>query len=320
MASIAAYPTKQCVPALVCGKPKITILLSYHTALRTMAQTLKVDFVVYPEHERPFTADATYTQDGNKKPVIIYTHGFKGFKDWGHFNLLAQYFGERGFVFIKFNFSHNGTTVDDHSDVHDLEAFGRNNFSMELEDLKSLIDLVHNERGPLPQDEMDLGRIYLIGHSRGGGSVILKSAEDGRVRAVATWAAVNNFDQRWDELEQENWKKEGVQWVTNFRTGQQMPLYYQIVEDYLANVERLEIPRVIQKMKQPLLILHGEEDETLPVKMAHDLHSWKPDAELHLLPDADHSFGGQHPYEQDELPEAARVAADLSIDFFQKHA
>lgn len=285
-----------------------------------MADTLKVDFVVYPEHERPFTADATYTQDGNKKPVVIYTHGFKGFKDWGHFNLLAKYFGERGFVFIKFNFSHNGTSVDNYADLHDMEAFGRNNFSIELEDMKSLIDLVHDADGPLPQNEMDLDRIYLIGHSRGGGSVILKAVEDTRVTAVATWAAVNNFDQRWDELEKTQWKQEGVQWVTNARTGIRMPLYYQIVEDYLANVERLDIPKVIKKMGQPLLILHGADDETLPTKMARDLHSWKPDAELHLLPGADHSFGGQHPYEKTELPIAARAAADLSIAFFRKHA
>ncbi|MHC2992442.1 dienelactone hydrolase [Pontibacter sp. HJ8] len=285
-----------------------------------MADTLKVDFVVYPEHARPFTADVTYTQNGNRKPVVLYTHGFKGFKDWGHFNLLAKYFGEQGFVFIKFNFSHNGTTVDNYSDLHDMEAFGRNNFSIELEDLKALLDLVHDQEGPLPQQEMDLERIYLIGHSRGGGSVILKAAEDARVKAVATWAAVNNFDQRWDELERQQWKKEGVQWVTNARTGLRMPLYYQIVEDYLANIGRLEIPKVIQRMQQPLLILHGEADETLPVQMAHDLQGWKPDAEMHLLPGADHSFGGKHPYEHQELPDAARAAADLTIDFFRKHA
>lgn len=285
-----------------------------------MPDTLKVDFVVYPEHGRLFTADAVYASTGQPKPVVIFTHGFKGFKDWGHFNLLAQYFARRGFVFIKFNFAYNGTTIEDFSDVHDLEAFGKNNFCLELDDLKALIDLVQSAESPLPQKEMDAEQLYLIGHSRGGGSVILKAAEDARVKAVATWAAVNKFDQRWDELENDKWKREGVQWVTNARTGQRMPLYYQIVENYLANKQRLEIPRVIRNMQQPLLILHGEADETLPTQMAHDLQTWKPDAELHLLPGADHSFGGKHPYEQNELPEAARQAADLSIDFFRKHA
>ncbi|MFD2245636.1 alpha/beta hydrolase family protein [Pontibacter ruber] len=281
---------------------------------------MKVDFVVYPEHGRPFTADATYRQDGEAKPIVIYTHGFKGFKDWGHFNLLARYFAERGFVFIKFNFSYNGTTLEDYSDVHDMEAFGQNNFSLELDDLKALIDLVHDAQGPVQQQELDLTRIYLIGHSRGGGSVILKAAEDDRVKAVATWAAVSDFDQRWPEEVMEQWKQTGVQWVPNARTGQQMPLYYQIFENFVQNRDRLEIKQMIRKMRQPLLILHGEQDETLPIQMAHDLQSWKPDAELHLLPETDHSFGGKHPYEHDELPEAARVAADLTVDFFRKHA
>ncbi|MBC5772815.1 alpha/beta fold hydrolase [Pontibacter sp. KCTC 32443] len=285
-----------------------------------MADTLKVDFVVYPEHGRPFTADAVYVPSGKPKSIVIFTHGFKGFKDWGHYNLLAQYFAERSFVFVKFNFAYNGTTVEDYSDLHDLEAFGNNNFCLELDDLKALIDMVENVEGPLPYKELDLEHIYLIGHSRGGGTVILKAAEDTRVKAVATWAAVNKFDQRWDELENDKWQREGVQWITNARTGLKMPMYYQIMENYLANKQRLEIPKVIKNMRQPLLILHGEEDETLPVQMAHDLQSWKPDAEMHLLPGTDHSFGGMHPYEKNELPEAARVAADLSIAFFRKHA
>ncbi|WP_114778708.1 alpha/beta hydrolase family protein [Botryobacter ruber] len=281
---------------------------------------MKVDFVVYPEHGRPFTADATFPEDGQPKPIIIYTHGFKGFKDWGHFNHLAQYFADKGFVFVKFNFSYNGTTLDDYSDLHDLEAFGKNNFTLELDDLEALINLLHDKQGPVLQEELDLNRLYLVGHSRGGGSVILKAAEDERVKAVATWAGISDFDQRWTQEVMDKWKAEGVQWIENARTGVQMPLYYQIYEDYIKNLHRLHIPEVIKKVHQPLLILHGEEDETLPVQMAHDLKSWKPDAELQLLPGADHSFGGMHPYEADELPEPARRAADFTIEFFNKHA
>ncbi|MCC9137452.1 alpha/beta hydrolase family protein [Pontibacter silvestris] len=285
-----------------------------------MSDTLKTNFVVYPEHGRNFTADATYVADGQPKPIVIFAHGFKGFKDWGHFNLLAQYFAEHGFVFVKFNFSYNGTTVENYSDVHDLEAFGNNNFSLELDDLKALIDLLNDKQSPIQPQELNPDRLYLIGHSRGGGSVILKAAEDSRVRALATWAGVNDFDQRWTEEQMAQWKQDGVQWIPNSRTGQQMPLYYQIVENYYENESRLNIPEVIKKMFQPLLVLHGEQDETVPAQVAKDLKSWKPDAELHLLPEANHSFGGKHPYEENTLPEAARNAADFTINFFQRYA
>lgn len=281
---------------------------------------MKVDFVVYPEHGRPFTADATYMPDSQPKPVVIFTHGFKGFKDWGHFNVLARYFAENGFVFVKFNFAYNGTTVQDHMDMHDMEAFGNNNFSLELDDLQALIDLLHEPNPPIQQQELDLKRIYLIGHSRGGGTVILKAAEEPRVKAVATWAGVSDYDQRWTEAQMEKWKQDGVQYVLNGRTGQQMPLYYQMVENYYQNRERLDISQVIKKISQPLLILHGEEDETLPVQMAYDLKKRKPDAKLHLLPATNHSFGGEHPYRHADLPAPARTAADLSMAFFQKHA
>ena len=41
-------------------------------------------------------------------------------------------------MFVKFNFSHNGTTLESPSDFKDLESFGNNNFSKELYDLIKL--------------------------------------------------------------------------------------------------------------------------------------------------------------------------------------
>ena len=84
---------------------------------------------------RKFLLDVFYLQNGEKKPVVIFCHGFKGFKDWGHFNLVGERFAEEGCVFVKFNFSHNGTTPEDPLNFTDLKAFGNNNFSKELEDL-----------------------------------------------------------------------------------------------------------------------------------------------------------------------------------------
>jgi len=60
---------------------------------------------------RPFALDVIFTENGKQKPVVIFAHGFKGFKDWGHWEAIGEAFATAGFVFVKFNFSHNGVTM-----------------------------------------------------------------------------------------------------------------------------------------------------------------------------------------------------------------
>ncbi|MDO7846342.1 prolyl oligopeptidase family serine peptidase [Hymenobacter sp. M29] len=273
-----------------------------------------------PDHGRAFEADATFRADGVAKPVVIFVHGFKGFKDWGHFPLLADFFAERGFVFVKLNLSHNGIVVGGTGDLEDLEAFGRNNFSIELDDIGQVIEALFAGKSPVPAAEMDLQRMGLVGHSRGGGLVLLKAAEDPRVRAVATWAAIAEVHPHWPQAIFDEWERTGILHVPNTRTGQQLPMHYQIVEDYHAHRPRLDIAHnVRRKLRQPLLIVHGDQDETVNVAAAHTLHQLRPDAELLLLPDATHMFGGAHPWAKNELPEPARFVAERTADFFLRH-
>ncbi|GAA4004939.1 hypothetical protein GCM10022408_15930 [Hymenobacter fastidiosus] len=272
-----------------------------------------------PHHARPFAADACYVADGQPKPVVVFVHGFKGFKDWGHFNVLAHYFARQGFVFVKLNLSHNGLVVGGTGDLEDLEAFGRNNFSLELDDIGVLLDELFRGRPELPAAELDLSRLALIGHSRGGGLVLLKAAEDPRVKAVITWAAISNINPGWTEELMQHWQQQGVFHVENSRTRQLLPLYYQIVENYHANRLRLDIAHnVRRKLRQPLLITHGDQDETVPLARAHELHKLKPNAELLVLPNVTHNFGGAHPWQSDELPAESEQVAGASVAFLRR--
>lgn len=271
-----------------------------------------------PHHQRSFIYDARYLANGKPKPVILFVHGFKGFKDWGTFNLLADTFAQAGFVFIKLNLSHNGTTPDDPLNFADLEAFGQNNFSIELDDLTTLINHLEEGYSPIPGQETDLSRLALIGHSRGGGLVLLKAAEEPRVKAVVSWAAINNLEERWPQSFLDEWKAKGVVHIENTRTNQQMPLYYQLVEDFVANKERFDIPGAVKNMSQPLLVIHGSGDETLPHQMAHEIASWKNDAELLIIPESSHTFGGTHPWPEDKLPADTEKVVKASIEFLKR--
>ena len=269
-------------------------------------------------HNRPFIYDARYLKDGRKKPVVVFVHGFKGFKDWGTFNLIADTFAREGFVFVKINLSHNGTTPSDPLNFSDLEAFGNNNFSIELDDLGTLIDHLEDGKSPIDASEIDLNRLALIGHSRGGGLVLLKASEEPRVKAVVSWAAINNLEERWPQSFIDDWKEKGVVYIENTRTNQKMPLYFQLVENFQANKERFDIPTAVKNMSQPLLVIHATGDETLPHQMALDIASWKKNAELLIIPDSTHTFGSAHPWQENLLPEDTVQIVEASIDFLKR--
>jgi dipeptidyl aminopeptidase/acylaminoacyl peptidase len=255
-------------------------------------------------HQKPITADINYIITNKKKPLILFVHGFKGFKDWGVFNLLADQLAKQGFVFMKINLSHNGTTPNNLESLADLEAFGNNNFTIELDDLKDTIDYVFSNDSLLPRKEIDYDNIILMGHSRGGGLVLLKAREDERIKKVVTIAAISDLSKRWPQAFLDEWRKKGVQYIENKRTNQMMPLYVQLYDDVLDNAERLSIPKAIAEMNQPLLAFHGTADETLPVTMAYQLKEWKPDTELVIFENENHVFGGSHPWNEDSLPDA----------------
>ena len=271
-------------------------------------------------HGRPFEVDATYRATGRAKPVVVFVHGFKGFKDWGHFSLLADFFAERDYVYVKLNLSHNGLVVGGTGDLEDLDAFADNNFSIELDDIGQLLDALFVPGAtPLPAAELNPERLGLVGHSRGGGLVLLKAAEDPRVRAVVTWAGIAEVHPHWPQAVFDEWQRTGLLHVPNLRTGQPLPMRYQIVDDYHQHRLRLDIAHNVRKhLHQPLLLVHGDEDEVVAVAALDALHQLRPDAEVLLVPGATHMFGGAHPWPDPALPEPAQLVAERTADFFQR--
>jgi uncharacterized protein len=262
--------------------------------------------------------DARYHSNGINKPIIIFIHGFKGFKDWGHFNLIADEFASKGYVFIKLNLSHNGTSPESPNDFTDLDAFGNNNFSIELDDVGILIDNIANSSEAIPNEEMDMNRLYLVGHSRGGAIAILKAREDDRIKGLVTWAAVSDITKRWSAEFVQEWKEKGVQYIFNSKTKQNMPMYYQLWEDFEKNKSRLDVPEAVWQLEKPLLIMHGFEDETLPIQMAFDMSEWNPETDVLFIENANHTFGGYHPYDKAELPEHTKIIIARTYEFFEK--
>lgn len=268
-------------------------------------------------HSKPIVTDVFFNKNNLKKPIVIFCHGYKGYKDWGAWNLMVNEFLKNEMFFVKFNFSHNGGTLENPIDFPDLKAFGENNFILELEDLETIINWVISNSEFI--NEIDPENITLIGHSRGGGIVTLKASENKKVKKVVSWSGVSDFGVRFPVGEPlKMWQKAGVSYIENARTKQQMPHYFQFYTNFKENEDRLTIKNAAENLKIPHLIVHGENDEVVKLVEAKNLHKWNSKSELIIIENMNHPLGCTQPWSEPEMPIHLAEVVDRTIQFILK--
>ena len=264
--------------------------------------------------DRSIIYDLFYNDAIQKAPLIIFCHGYKGFKDWGAWNLLAEAFALQGIAFLKFNFSHNGGTVTQPIDFPDLGAFAENNYSKELDDLDCIIEMVFNSYKS--HIALDVETLILMGHSRGGGIVTIKTSEDSRVKKLITLAGVSDYKSRFPQGEAlKIWQEKGVYFIENSRTKQKMPHNYQFYQDFIANENRLSIENAATKISIPHLIVHGESDTAVSFFEATQLNLWSKTSIIYKVLGGNHVFGAKHPWGKPEIPRDLELVFSEILDF-----
>jgi dienelactone hydrolase len=250
------------------------------------------------------------------RPAIVVVHGWKGFKDWGMFPPLAERLAWAGFSTVTFNLS--GSGVDDSGEFAWPERFERDTFTAELQDLGTVVGaLTRGELGIAPPSSFGI-----VGHSRGGGVAVLYAANDPRVRALVTWAAISSVE-RWSPHAVVEWRERGAMEVTNARTGQRFQLTTDILEDVERNAAgSLDILGAATRVGVPWLIVHGVEDESVSHKEADALRASSPLPTTRLLAveGAGHTFGAGHPWnpKAHDTPALRRVF-DMTLAWFAAH-
>lgn len=279
-----------------------------------------INHLLEGKNSRPINLDLYWEESKDEKPLVVFAHGFKGFKDWGHWKQIAMAFANAGYCFVKFNFSHNGTTTVDPLNFVDLEAFGQNNYTKELDDLQTVINWLLQANELKDEINWRADKMTLIGHSRGGPIVLIGAKENACVQQVITWASVHELDYAWQKnpAQLPLWKKAGVYHIMNGRTKQNMPLYYQLFENYQEHVSRLSIKKTLKEFNKPYLIIHGTNDLAVSSKAAAYLAEYATNGNLVLIDGANHVFGGTHPFEEEELPIHSKELVQKSLDFLRQ--
>ena len=255
-----------------------------------------------------------YREDVKNAPIVIICHGFKGFKDWAFFPVLAESLAHAGYISLTFNFSRNGIGANLYN-FTELDLFEKNSYTHELSDLKCVVDAIASES--IGKGLVNPEQIGLFGHSRGGGVAILYTPTDPRIKTLVTWSAIASIE-RYSEKEISRWKKSGYLEIENKRTRQVMHIGENLLNDIQNNHKKLNIFAAAKNIEIPTLIIHGQNDEAVPVREAQEIydHLGAPEKELMLIEEASHTFGVQHPLES--MTTSLEIVFDLTESWFDR--
>ncbi|MDZ7772388.1 MAG: alpha/beta fold hydrolase [Balneolaceae bacterium] len=259
-------------------------------------------------------------RSGRALPVIIFLHGFKGFKDWGPFPDACEAISEAGFAVMAVNFSHNGIGEDPR--VFDrLDLFRRETLSRDLDEVDLVIRALKEGDVDAGGRRLNTDAIGLLGHSRGGHTAVAAAAEYEEVACLVTWSAVADYNQRWSEEMIADWEDKGVTEIRNGRTGQMMPVDRVVWDDARENAGRLMAAERVKELHIPVLFVHARGDESVPPADAELLHRNCPSADkkLMLVPGTGHTFGGSHPFGEESFPEPFEKMLGRTAGWFEDH-
>ena len=202
-------------------------------------------------------------------PGLVLCHGFPagpgGAATSGQTypELAERLAADTGWVVLAFNFRGTGAS--------------EGNFSLAgwLDDLRAAIDFLLDVDG--------VGEVWLLGSSTGGALAICQAGEDERVRGVATLSARADFNDWADDPAAllEHARDIGVIRDPNFPPDETA---------WARELHEIRPTALIGKIPpRPILLVHGAEDDTVPVEDARVLADAAVDAvELRVLGEAGH--------------------------------
>jgi uncharacterized protein len=191
---------------------------------------------------------------GTTFPAVCLCHGIPAVtynpNEKGGYPELATRFCEAGFVALAFNFRGAGPSqgnIDMVGWTHDLMAA--------VEFLNML-------------PEVDKGRICLLGSSGGAAVSVFVAAKDPRIHAIATLACPAEFD-----FMAAGYTVDSL--IKSFREIGIIkdPDFPPSADKWLENFKTVSPVNYIDKISpRPLLLIHGDKDDTVPVEHAGRLY------------------------------------------------
>jgi uncharacterized protein len=199
-----------------------------------------------------------------RESLVILGHGLTGNMNRPLLVALAGGLSAKGWPCLRISFSGNGDSQG---------RFEDSTITKQIGDLKSVLDSVP-----------DYVRVAYIGHSMGSAVGVLTAAEDFRIRTLVSLAGMTHTA--------EFAKREFAGLIPGFDVIWEDPAF-PLSPSLVADMKAIEsVLPFAEKLMQPWLVIHGSDDDVVPVNDARDARAAaKTRCELLEIPGAGHVFG-----------------------------
>lgn len=205
-----------------------------------------------------------HPEAGTPRAGVILCHGMESNKGSEKLVLLGQELALRGRLALRFDFACTGQNG----------KFEEITYSGEVEDLQAAFAFMRDRQA---------GEIAILGSSMGGTVALLFAAQQAGVTTVVTIAAPVHPERFTSRLltpaQVQEWRETGH----TFYHGRRINV------SLLHDLEKLNVPAAARKICCPVLVLHGDRDDVVPVEEADELYGYLSGSKkLSILRGADH--------------------------------
>jgi dienelactone hydrolase len=201
------------------------------------------------------TMPALFTEapGAGAKPVVVYCNGLDSCKELLYWSQLPQALARRGISTLCVDQPGTGEALrlqnlpaTPHSEVWASKA----------------VDWLEQQSG------VDAKRLGMTGISLGGHFAPRAVAFEPRFASGAVWGANHN----WAEVQQKRLRREGENPVPHYWSHVHWVFGADSMDDFLQKSADMHLDGVMEKIRVPFLVTHGEKDRQISVDYAHRSH------------------------------------------------
>ena len=218
------------------------------------------------------------------KNAVIFLHGFPSSCQGKTAPRLAEALEKKGYLVLIFDFSHSSASDG---------KFEEKLMSREVEDIRYAVNFL--------EDNYPYEHLTLVGHSTGAIDAALYAHQDKRIDRLVLMGGVSDLKHavRYDFTDEQvhNFWKRGYILLKS-----KEPAWWEgkkLKKAFYDEFFTLDIPSALKRWKKPLLIVHGEKDEAVPLREAEELLAQvNSPKRLVIIREADHRFSQERHFQK----------------------